>query len=136
MNQDFVTWVGQGRIADRTREHLAHSDRGIVLMRRRFLSDMDAIEAGKDPKAIVRDPAVNECIALPVAERKVLIDGLSRDALMRDPFHSRSLQGYILQTGQPPEVRQAFLAAMGVNDTDIAGPEVALDPLAPSKTPR
>jgi hypothetical protein len=30
MNQDFVTWVGQGRIADRSREYLAPSDRGIV----------------------------------------------------------------------------------------------------------
>ena len=28
MNQDFVTWVGQGRIADRSREHLNPSDRG------------------------------------------------------------------------------------------------------------
>jgi 5,5'-dehydrodivanillate O-demethylase len=136
MNQDFVTWVGQGRIADRSREHLALSDRGIVLVRRRFLSDMDAIDHGKDPKAIVRDPAANECIPLPVAERSALIDGLPRDVLMRDPFHSRSLQGYILQTGQPPEVRQAFLAAMGINETDIAGPEVALDPLAPNKTSR
>src|SRR5207237_1126347 len=31
MNQDVVTWVGQGRIADRSQEYLAPSDRGIVL---------------------------------------------------------------------------------------------------------
>ena len=26
MNQDFVAWVGQGAIADRTQEHLGESD--------------------------------------------------------------------------------------------------------------
>ena len=57
MNQDFVTWVGQGRIADRSQEYLAPSDRGIVMIRRRFLDDIKAIAEGKDPKAIIRDPA-------------------------------------------------------------------------------
>ena len=28
MNQDFIAWVGQGAIADRTREHLGNSDGG------------------------------------------------------------------------------------------------------------
>jgi len=80
----------------------------------------------------VRDPALNQSIALPVAERQTLVGGLTREQLMRDPFHRRSLQGYLFQTGQPVEIRNAFLAAMGVNETDISGPEVALDPLAPS----
>ena len=56
MNQDFVTWVGQGRIADRSKEYLAPSDRGIVMIRRRFLDDIKAIAEGKDPTAIIRDP--------------------------------------------------------------------------------
>ena len=50
MNQDFVTWVGQGRIADRSKEYLAPSDRGIVMMRRRFLHDIEAIEGGPGPQ--------------------------------------------------------------------------------------
>ncbi len=69
MNQDFVTWVGQGRVADRSQEYLAPSDRGIVMIRRRFLDDIKAIAEGKDPKAIIRDPAANRAIVLPVAER-------------------------------------------------------------------
>jgi len=36
-NQDTIAMVGQGPIVDRTREHLGESDRGIVLMRQRFL---------------------------------------------------------------------------------------------------
>jgi 5,5'-dehydrodivanillate O-demethylase oxygenase subunit len=132
MNQDFVTWVGQGRIADRTLEHLNPSDRGIVLVRRRFLDDMDAIERGEDPKATVRDPKANECIMLPVAERQSLTEGMTRAELLRDPFAARSLQGYIFQTGQPKEVHDAVLAAMGINDSDIAGREVHYDALAPN----
>ena len=72
MNQDFVTWVGQGRIADRSQEYLAPSDRGIVMIRRRFLDDIKAIAEGKDPKAIIRDPAANRAIVLPVAERALV----------------------------------------------------------------
>jgi 5,5'-dehydrodivanillate O-demethylase len=101
------------------------------MIRRRFLDDLDAIDAGKDPKATVRDPAVNASIELPVAERRALVDGFSRAQLMRDAFNRRSLQGYIFQTGQPKEVHDAYLAAMGINATDIEAAEVAIDPLAP-----
>jgi len=134
MNQDFVTWVGQGQIANRAEEYLAPSDRGIVMIRRRFLEDLDAIDQGRDPKAIVRDPAVNASIELPVAERRALVDGFSRGQLMRDAFNRRSLQGYIFQTGQPKEVHDAYLAAMGINASDIEAAEVAIDPLAPVAT--
>jgi 5,5'-dehydrodivanillate O-demethylase oxygenase subunit len=130
MNQDFVTWVGQGSVADRTKETLAPSDRGVVMVRRRFLADLEAIEQGNDPKAIVRDEAVNRCIMLPVAERASLVDGFTREQLMRDPLNKRSLQGYIFQVGQPAEVRDAYLAAMGINATEVEGAEAPYDPLA------
>ncbi|HUZ72978.1 MAG TPA: aromatic ring-hydroxylating dioxygenase subunit alpha [Stellaceae bacterium] len=131
MNQDFVTWVGQGRIADRAQEHLGASDRGIVMVRRRFLNDIEAVAAGKDPKAVIRDPAVNARIDLPVAERRSLVDGMSRADMLRDPYTRRALQGYVFQTGQPPEVRDAFLAAMGINAAEIEAEEIAFDALAP-----
>ena len=51
MNQDFVAWIGQGTIADRTKEHLGSSDRGVILLRQRFLNDLEAIARGEDPKA-------------------------------------------------------------------------------------
>jgi 5,5'-dehydrodivanillate O-demethylase oxygenase subunit len=132
MNQDFVTWVGQGAIADRSKELLAPSDRGIVMLRRRFLSDVEAVERGEDPKAIVRDARVNECIELPVAERRSLVEGMTRAELMRDPFARRGLQGYLFQTGQPREIRDDFLAAMGINDSEIGEGLEQIDPLAPN----
>ena len=132
MNQDFVAWVGQGRIADRTREYLSESDRGIVMIRRRFLRDLEAIARGEDPKAVIRDPAINHAIRLPVADRARLAGGLSRAEMLKDPLSRRSLEGYVFQTGQPPEVRQAFLAAMGFNAAEFAEPEDPLDPLSPA----
>ncbi len=54
--------------------------------------------------------------------------------LLKDPFNRRSLQDYVFQIGQPAEVRNAYLAAMGINASDIESDEVPLDPLAP--TPR
>jgi hypothetical protein len=84
------------------------------MIRRRFLDDIKAIAEGKDPKAIIRDPAANRAIVLPVAERAAFIEGFTRAELMDNPLAQRGLQGYIFQTGQPAEVRTAFLVAMGL----------------------
>jgi 5,5'-dehydrodivanillate O-demethylase oxygenase subunit len=65
MNQDFVAWVGQGAIADRTREHLGESDRGVILLRRRLLEEAAVVAAGGDPKAVIRDPDKNHALYLP-----------------------------------------------------------------------
>jgi 5,5'-dehydrodivanillate O-demethylase len=131
MNQDFLAWVGQGTIADRGREYLASSDRGIVLMRNQFLRDIDAVGKGKDPKATIRDPKINKRVMLPVAERKPLLEGLSIADLLRDPDLRSRLGDYIFQAGQPKEVRHAFLAAMGVNESEIAPLAGPVDILAP-----
>jgi len=118
MNQDFVGWVGQGEISDRTQEHLGASDRGIVMMRRRFLADMDAIAAGQDPKATVRDPEVNACIRLPIIDRDLHLHGLSRVELVRfeQERKARSAaynEGFLFLAGQPDEVRREYEEAMG-----------------------
>src|SRR6266571_5204180 len=65
MNQDFVAWAGQGRIADRTKEHLGESDRGVILFRRRMLEEAAVVARGSEPKAVIRDPAKNVKLALP-----------------------------------------------------------------------
>jgi 5,5'-dehydrodivanillate O-demethylase len=101
------------------------------MIRRRFLNDLEAIKEGRDPKAVIRDPAINRAIPLPVAERNNFIDGFTRAEIMRDPFSRRNLQGYIFQTGQPAEVREAFLAAMGFTEAELAPPDDRFDPLAP-----
>jgi hypothetical protein len=42
------------------------------------------------------------------------------------------LQGYIFQTGQPAEVRKAFLAAMGFTEAELEPEPHSFDPLAPA----
>ena len=114
MNQDFVAWVGQGRLADRSREHLGRSDRGVILMRRIFSDDIERIGKGEDPKAIIRDPAVNACVGLPIFDRDYLVQGPTGEQL-RDPHHprSRSMRDFVFQAGQPADIRDAYAEAMG-----------------------
>jgi 5,5'-dehydrodivanillate O-demethylase oxygenase subunit len=115
MNQDFISWIGQGRIADRTKEHLGMSDRGVVMLRKRFADDLKALAAGRDPKGIVRDPVANQCLEIPVVGRNRLKNGLPREVLMRRPV----LQSYIFQAGQPDAVKQEFQEAMGLTDEQV-----------------
>jgi len=55
--QDRIAQETQGVIADRRLEHLAESDRGIVMLRRKLREDIDAVAAGKDPACVTRDSA-------------------------------------------------------------------------------
>ena len=55
--QDQAAQETMGRIIDRTQEHLGESDRGIIMIRRRFVEDIKAIQRGEEPKAVYRDPA-------------------------------------------------------------------------------
>ena len=115
MNQDFIAWIGQGTITDRTREHLGTSDAGIIMMRQRFLKDIEATGRGEDPKATIRDPAVNRCVTLPIADRKRLVEGVSAEEATRGPIGAgRLATDYVFQAGQPREVRKAYAAAMGL----------------------
>ena len=137
MNQDFIAWVGQGTVADRTKEYLGASDKGITMMRRRFLADIDAIAAGKDPKATIRDPKVNECVTLPIALRKQLIEGMPREQMLKTPPIAQQLKDYVFQAGQPAEIRSAFADAFGI-DVKMANPDAPavnfLAPVGPSGT--
>ncbi|HLH25242.1 MAG TPA: Rieske 2Fe-2S domain-containing protein [Chloroflexota bacterium] len=58
--QDEMAWVGQGAITDRTTEHLATSDKGILLYRKLLLENLEKVERGEDPMGVIRDPARNE----------------------------------------------------------------------------
>ena len=71
-NQDFVTWVSQGAIADRSMERLGESDTGIIMYRKLLRDQMDIVAKGGDPMALVRDPAKNVRIELPLEKWQAL----------------------------------------------------------------
>ncbi len=114
INQDIVGWVGQGRIADRSRENLRGSDVGIVEMRKRFFADLDKVAKGEDPSGVIRDPATAACVPLPDVMRRYNVEGVPLADYARHPLLKERLAGFRHHYGQPPEVRKAFEEAMGI----------------------
>lgn len=114
INQDIVAWVGQGRIADRSRETLGNSDRGIAMLRRQLFDDIEAVQAGRDPKGVLRDPAANQKVFLPSDSRDFFLRGLPLADYLRHPKWARLLKHYIFHAGQPEWVQRAHQEATGV----------------------
>jgi 5,5'-dehydrodivanillate O-demethylase oxygenase subunit len=54
--QDHMAWETQGPVADRTAEHLASSDRGVVMLRRLVRDQIERVQQGLDPLGVQRDP--------------------------------------------------------------------------------
>lgn len=114
INQDIVAWVGQGKIADRTKETLGLSDQGIVMLRRRLLADLDAIAQGKDPSGLIRDPALNKQVQLPILEREFLMEGMPREEMFAHPVWKQHIFEYRFAYGQPEAVQSEFRKAVGL----------------------
>ena len=57
--QDVAAWTTQGAIADRTKENLGRSDKGIIMFRRMLEQNIRVVEDGGDPMNTFRDPAQN-----------------------------------------------------------------------------
>ena len=53
---DYEAMVSQGPIALHSEEHLATTDRGIVMLRRFMQKQVDAVRAGEDPAGVSFDP--------------------------------------------------------------------------------
>lgn len=121
MNQDFLAWAGQGRITDRTKEHLGQSDRGIVMIRRRFFDELSRVQGGGEPKGLVRDPSINQRLALPMSEHRDVVEGYTRAEILADPRKRLMSTSYIFQAGQPEWVRLEFEAAMGLEASEFSG---------------
>jgi 5,5'-dehydrodivanillate O-demethylase len=79
VTQDEMGWIGQGPVSDRTIEHLATSDKGIILYHNLILENIAKVERGEDPMGVVRDPAKN----FPYIETKV--EGAARRAFALQP---------------------------------------------------
>lgn len=121
MNQDFIAWAGQGTIADRTKEHLGRSDRGISMIRKRLREDMECIVDGKDPKGVIRETDENGYVELPIGRREMFRDGVTRKQI--EDFRARTgfrlgMADFPFQYGQPDDVKQEYMAALGINEDD------------------
>ena len=61
--EDYVCQSTQGNVGYR-REHLATSDRAIILLRKQLLEAMETVQNGKTPKGIIPKAKENEAITL------------------------------------------------------------------------
>jgi 5,5'-dehydrodivanillate O-demethylase oxygenase subunit len=66
IEEDKIAQEGQGTIADRTDEHLATSDRGIIILRRRFQEEMRRLGAAAPPPGPSTGRPPSERTAVPV----------------------------------------------------------------------
>jgi 5,5'-dehydrodivanillate O-demethylase len=121
MNQDFLAWVGQGRIADRSRENLSASDRGIVAMRRRFFEEMDTVAQGGEPKAILRDTERNVRVPLPMVYGDQITQSRTQAEILAHPTLKQFYTAYIFQAGQPAAVRDMASQALGIAMNEFDG---------------
>ena len=62
-DQDRCAQESQGSVFDRSGEHLGVSDEGVILLRRMFKQSIEAVQNGKDPHGVIRDPAKNEILS-------------------------------------------------------------------------
>ncbi len=65
-SQDGMAWETQGPMADRTKEHLASSDKGVVMLRQLLRIQLEKIKKGEDPIGVIRDPEKNKMIEFKV----------------------------------------------------------------------
>lgn len=63
-SQDHMAWETQGPVADRAREHLGESDRGILMFRKLLSDQIRAVESGADPIGLNLDPEKDEVVQL------------------------------------------------------------------------
>ena len=100
--------------------HLGSSDMGVADAAQQFFADLDAITNGRGSEGPRARPEINECVALPIAFKENYVNGMTTADMVKHPVFSGQLRGYVFQTGQPEEVRRAFVDAMGV-DLDAGG---------------
>jgi 5,5'-dehydrodivanillate O-demethylase len=84
LGQDLVCWTAQGEIADRTKERLGKSDRGLVMFRRLLMDQIDIVQGGGDPINTFRDPEENRCINLDLEQRDQLTAYKKGDIFFRN----------------------------------------------------
>jgi 5,5'-dehydrodivanillate O-demethylase len=100
-----MAWVTQGALAKREVEKLGWTDRGVIMLRKMLEREIARVEAGLDPMGVIRDPAKNERIDLPVELNKDMnSDGVaSRMRRVRTRYypHLDELLEVFARAGEP-----------------------------------
>jgi 5,5'-dehydrodivanillate O-demethylase len=114
--QDVYAWETQGAIAQRDHEALGTTDAGIIMYRKMLQRELAKIERGEDPMCVIRDPAQNRRIDLPLEVGKdMLSDGFEslvrRSPADRAPFRDEMLAVF-RSVHQPRRPKAAYAATV------------------------
>jgi 5,5'-dehydrodivanillate O-demethylase len=121
MNQDFLAWMGQGTVADRTKEHIGASDKGIVMMRKRFFDELQNHADQKPLKAIILDASMNHHIQLPMVYGHQVTQSRSIQEIKEHKSLYPFYKSYVFQAGQPDWVKKMSSQALGIEVEDFDG---------------
>jgi len=67
-SQDKMAWETQGPLYDRSQERLGVSDKGIILWRKLLQEQIEIVQNGGEPMALVRDPEENHMIEFTLSQ--------------------------------------------------------------------
>jgi 5,5'-dehydrodivanillate O-demethylase len=107
LNRKFALWLTQGIVFDRTNEHLAGMDKGLVLLRNKLFSQIDLIADGGEPKAVLRDPSANRRLPLPFTG-DVSLDVLPIKAKEKTDGEPAAEGAFPYLAGQPEAVEAIY----------------------------
>lgn len=98
--QDTLVQASQGLVQPREHEHLASSDRGVMLARQVLKECIDSVASGTDPRGTIRAGETNESVTVEVAE--VVISEEEYQELLRHGglFAARAAAGATAKAGQ------------------------------------
>lgn len=106
--QDIMAWETQGPVADRSREALNTTDRGVTQFRKMLFRELAAMEEGKDPKNVFRNPAEHTVINLPLERTKAhRADGFENMFRRHQGRYSPIAEDIVALYTQKPELQPA-----------------------------
>ncbi|HEV8022530.1 MAG TPA: hypothetical protein VGP41_14745, partial [Candidatus Lustribacter sp.] len=111
-SQDIMNWVTQGAIADRSLERLGTTDVGIIAYRQMLHRELEKVERGEDPMCVIRDPAQNHVIELPLEKNKHhMSDGFEKTARRSRIRFSPILEDLVAVFAQKPQTEGELVGA-------------------------
>lgn len=116
VHQDLTALVAQGTIADRTCEHLGASDEGIILLRKRFFQQLEALDQGQPLKGLIHDPEENRSVVLPMMGRDYLLAHRPRPQSGYDAQQRSAVQRHVI-SGLSAECVQSWTEVFGAPPT-------------------
>jgi 5,5'-dehydrodivanillate O-demethylase len=109
--QDIMAWITQGPIAQRQHEKLGTTDKGVILFRNMLKRELQNVAEGRDPMGVVRDPAKNGIIDIPMEHAKVHYSDGFASMVMRTRIRFSPIAQDLIDVFTPKEKEREYAGA-------------------------